>query len=372
MTEFEEISLSNDKYFELFIGKRVLKKDLWGKEENEIPLYSANIFKPFGYVKKSNISDFSNDFVLWGIDGNFEFNLIKKDNKFATTDHCGTIRIKDNNLIPEYIVYSLYLARKKHGLDRSLRSSLENMGKKIKLKIPIVSYDEKNHRYIFDKDYQLKIAKKFNLLNEMKDKISSMKIISDSKVTFNFEKIKSKKVTVEDIFDMPPTNSKITKKFCFKNKGHIPVYGCSKEGTSTLGYIKDNLLGVRYYENSISYNRNGSVGFFFYRRERYSTNEDHRVLSLKEGLKDCIDLEYMKYLLEIVIREMGYEFTNKLGKEKIRSIYISIPINKNGNFDLSKQKNMASKLKEISSIKKDLEMRLNDLTDYCSNIDLLN
>jgi len=372
MKEFKEISLADKKYFELFIGKRILKKEIWKKEkEHEIPLYSANIFVPFGFVKKSNIEDFNNDFVLWGIDGNFDFNLIKKGNKFATTDHCGTIRIKDENLVPEFIVYSLYLIKNKHGLDRSLRSSLENMKKKIRLKIPIVKYDSKQDKFIFDKVYQLEIAKKFNLLKDINEKISTLKQSLSSKVTYDFEKIKTRKVTVEELFDMPPTNSGITRKFCLIHKGNIPVYGCSKDGTSTLGFIKDNLKNVRYYSNCISYNRNGSVGYFFYRQEKFSTNEDHRVLKLKDKYEDKIDLEYMKYLLEIVIRELGYEFSNKLGKEKIRNIYIPIPIKDNTNFDLTKQKEMRDKLKDMKNIKSDLETRLSELNAYCLNVDLL-
>ena len=124
-------------------------------------------------------------------------------------------------------------------------------------------------------------------------------------------------------------------------------------------------------ENCISYNRNGSVGYFFYRKEKFSTNEDHRVLSLKEKYKKKIDLEYMKYLLEIVIREMGYEFSNKLGKERIRNIYITIPVKDDKEFDLIKQKEMANKLKEMESIKLDLETKINELSELCANIDLL-
>ncbi len=88
----KEISLKDKEYFELFIGKRVLKRQIF-RSKGKIPVYSANVFKPFGYLEKGNIEDFSHDYVLWGIDGNFEFNIIKKGIKFATTDHCGAIKV---------------------------------------------------------------------------------------------------------------------------------------------------------------------------------------------------------------------------------------------------------------------------------------
>ena len=87
-----DITLSDDRYFHLAIGNRILIKDLRGSK-GEIPVYSANVQKAYGYTDKSNITDFSHDYVLWGIDGKFLFNIKHKGEQFATTDHCGTIKI---------------------------------------------------------------------------------------------------------------------------------------------------------------------------------------------------------------------------------------------------------------------------------------
>lgn len=83
-----DISLSDAQYFRLSIGKRVLKKDIYyDKSGGKIPVYSSNVKVPFGKTKDSNITDFNRDSVLWGIDGNFEFNAIPRGEKFRTTDH---------------------------------------------------------------------------------------------------------------------------------------------------------------------------------------------------------------------------------------------------------------------------------------------
>ena len=82
--DFIEVSLSDEKFFDLFIGKRILKKDIRNNDKNLIPVYSANPLVPFGHVRESNITVFDSDFVIWGIDGKFEFNIMRKGEKFAT------------------------------------------------------------------------------------------------------------------------------------------------------------------------------------------------------------------------------------------------------------------------------------------------
>jgi type I restriction enzyme M protein len=162
---FQEISLSDNKYFDLFIGKRIVKRDLVKILDGTIPAYSANVFEPFGLIKNSNISNFKNNFVLWGIDGTFDFNVIEKNNPFATTDHCGCIRIKDDSILPYYLVSVLEQTSHLYGFDRGLRASLTNM-KKVKIKIPV---DKKGN---FDSTAQEEITKKYLAIQEIKKMIN--------------------------------------------------------------------------------------------------------------------------------------------------------------------------------------------------------
>ncbi|HAK12383.1 MAG TPA: hypothetical protein DCO78_10785, partial [Chitinophagaceae bacterium] len=123
--------------------------DLTLKKGN-IPLYSANAFEPFGYLNYSNISNFDYPAIIWSIDGNFDFNLIQKGRIFATTDHCGTIQILDNNVLPEYLLFALNMQKDEETFDRSFRASLTNMSK-FSVKIPITkkgSFDTKKQKEI--------------------------------------------------------------------------------------------------------------------------------------------------------------------------------------------------------------------------------
>jgi hypothetical protein len=161
------VTLNDSTLFNLFIGKRVLKKDL-PSLIGSIPLYSANAFKPFGYIEKSNIKDFTHPSILWSIDGNFEFNIVPAGTEFATTDHCGAIQILNPSILPEYLLYALQLQKTDENFDRSFRSSLSNM-RQFEIKIPV------NEDGTFDIKTQQEIASSFMGANEKKEFLLEIK-----------------------------------------------------------------------------------------------------------------------------------------------------------------------------------------------------
>jgi len=179
-----KIRLDDEKYFDLFIGKRVLRKELISST-GEIPVFSANVKEPWGKLSDSNIENFDNDFVLWGIDGNWEFNVIKSNTMFRTTDHCGAIRIKQNSISAEYLFYYLNWIKAKEGLDRGLRASITNM-KKLEVEFPVKVDDDDNPKTIvltnedgssleiFDLDFeiQIEISNFYQTFEEVKERIT--------------------------------------------------------------------------------------------------------------------------------------------------------------------------------------------------------
>lgn len=66
---------------------------------------------------------------------------------------------------------------------------------------------------------------------------------------------------ISDIFELPSIKG-ITQAFIEDNKGNIPVYG-SKSEHFPMGCIADNLVDVKYFENCLGWNRNGSTGYVF-------------------------------------------------------------------------------------------------------------
>ena len=162
-TDKKQVSLSDKDLFTLSLGKRLLKKDFI-TAKGDIPVYSANVFEPFVYTDKSNITDFSKAYVLWGIDGEFSFNVMEQGTVFASTDHCGTIKILDDQIDPYYLAYIMEETRHKYGFDRGLRASLTNM-KAFKIDIPIKPDGS------FDLDAQKSLAESLLCLRQTRNTI---------------------------------------------------------------------------------------------------------------------------------------------------------------------------------------------------------
>ncbi len=167
-----EVSLGDKSLFHMFNGNRVIKKDT-NTDVTLVPVYSANVFEPMGYIdaddEANNIEDFSHPSILWGIDGNFEFNLIPAHHPFATTDHCGTLMILNSSILPEYVLYAMTRRRIEESFDRGFRASLTNM-RKFSIKIPITNGDVK-----FDAAAQKAIAVRFAGTQERRSKLEEVK-----------------------------------------------------------------------------------------------------------------------------------------------------------------------------------------------------
>ena len=158
VTSFKTVSLGDKELFRLSIGKRVLKKDLFGREDGPIPLYSANVTEPFGHVETGNLSDFSHPSILWGIDGDFHLAVKEPDIPFATTDHCGRIEILNDELDASFCRAAIALARA-HGFDRTLRPSIKRI-EELEIEVPI---DAEEH---FDTEAQAALASVYDLVVE--------------------------------------------------------------------------------------------------------------------------------------------------------------------------------------------------------------
>jgi restriction endonuclease S subunit len=148
----EIVSLGNEDLFALSIGKRVVKSEF---HDTGVPAYSANARQPFGHIEKSNLNDFSKPSLLWGIDGNFDWNIINSGVEFATTDHCGRLQIGNGNIDPHYVFQFLRATRGRYGFDRVYRASLTNVKHNVTVTIPI---DPDSGEYSLDRQYEIALV----------------------------------------------------------------------------------------------------------------------------------------------------------------------------------------------------------------------
>lgn len=96
-------------------------------EKFNIPVYSANVFEPFGMIDKLLIQDFSMPSILWGIDGDWMVNVIEANQPFYPTDHCGVLRIKSDDILPKYMAWLLEKEGKRVGFSRTYRASIDRI-----------------------------------------------------------------------------------------------------------------------------------------------------------------------------------------------------------------------------------------------------
>ena len=157
-SQYKLIGLNNKKYFSLFIGKRV--KISQTKNKGNIPVYSANVIQPFGFIDELLIEDFEKDSILWGIDGDWIVKYMPSNIKFYPTDHCGVLRVNTNEINTYYLALVFFVIGYEYKFSRNNRASIDKI-KDIKIPVPplyiqeqiasIKNLDNLNNKVMFNK-----------------------------------------------------------------------------------------------------------------------------------------------------------------------------------------------------------------------------
>ena len=120
--------LSDSDNFYTAIGKRVLSNEIQDTYSSDlIPVYSANVLKPFGYINQEFFEDYDLASVLWGIDGDWMVNYLPANQPFFPTDHCGVIRVHTDQVNPKYLAKLLDKAGEEERFSRHHRASTERV-----------------------------------------------------------------------------------------------------------------------------------------------------------------------------------------------------------------------------------------------------
>ena len=163
------LNLSDSEKFSVTIGKRVLDKELISN--GKIPVYSANVIEPFGYINKLLMTDFSVPSVLWGIDGDWMTSYMPEGVQFYPTDHCGVLRCKTQEVNPRYMAHILETEGEKMGFSRSYRASIDRI-QGINFFVPDIAIQNEAMRKIADLEESIKEAEeKLGILNAQRAEI---------------------------------------------------------------------------------------------------------------------------------------------------------------------------------------------------------
>lgn len=151
------------------IGKRVLDKDL--VSGGTIPVYSANVTEPFGFIDELLITDFSVPSVLWGIDGDWMTSYMPEKTAFYPTDHCGVLRCKTSEVNPRYMAHILEVEGRNMGFSRSYRASIDRV-QSITFSVPDIELQNKNMEKVSELEQLIKMAE--NEMNNLRAQYSEI------------------------------------------------------------------------------------------------------------------------------------------------------------------------------------------------------
>lgn len=307
--------LSNADVFEIMIGDRVLSTDI--VEDGDIPVYSANVHEEFGRINKKNIIDFSRPSVVWGIDGDWMVDYIPENKPFYPTDHCGVIRIKNDNILPKYLVYALQVEGEYERFSRANRASTQRIASLI-IQVPelekqkkIVAEMEAIDKQVKDEDNKLKkydedIKSKFVEMFDME------KYISDGETSdYNLVPISE---LCQDGRGRVISNDYIT-----RNSGVYPVYSSQTSNDGIMGYIDTFDFDGEY----ITWTTDGAkAGTVFYRNGKFNCTN---VCGTLKVVSEKVNVKYLTYILG----KIAHLYVNHVGNDKLMNVEmrkINIPI----------------------------------------------
>lgn len=158
---------------------------------------------------------------------------------------------------------------------------------------------------------------------------------------------------------------RIRKQDIQKAKGDIPVYSSSKYKDEALGFVSDKIKEIvpkakKFSEACITINADATDYSAFFRNETFYAND---VLNVIKILKEKIYAPFIAFEINNILPLLDLHKDNKLYKRKLRELTLKIPIKKNGDFDLEKQKEIAGKYRKIEQIKNKLKEDFEKIKD---------
>lgn len=348
-------------------GNSLYTKEYGDRQKGDYPVYSASNTTPLTTI---NTYDYDGEYLTWSTNGFGGF-LRVIDGKFSVNGDRGLLIPKKGvDIDIWYLKYALQpLLRESakgrrgdRGKNEFTKVPLATI-KKVTIDIPVDSEGK------FDIVAQRSLIKKYRIIESLQSYVKTQ--ISELNDTAINVPVLSESITltIGNIFDLEKkTNtSHFTKQFVDSNKGNIPVYSASKEDQAvTYGFVRDNIPGIQYFEDILTWNIDGSVGKAFFRKGRFSLSEKVIPLILQKKWEGLIDYDFIKYSLEEKAVENGFGFSNKAGKTRIKDIEINLPKKQVSGIDMpdiDEQKRLAEKYEQAYVLKKDFVDKLQDMQE---------
>lgn len=163
---------------------------------------------------------------------------------------------------------------------------------------------------------------------------------------------------------------RVTKSECKDNPGDVPVVASGRHEASYLGAISEEYLvgkGLNLFrnkENILSVGATGAVGTVHHRKEKvWFLHDDALAIEIKDSR---ILPGYLRHELQQVIDRARFDYTAKLYEKRLKGLTVSIPVSKDGDFDVGLQQTIAEAYQE----KEEIEHLLRHLSSRLQSVSL--
>lgn len=362
MADMKFVKVELNEIFDVSRGYPKYTQNYANKNKGKYPVYSSKTEED-GLFAKINTYDYDGEYLTWSTDG-YAGVLFYRNGKFSCTDHCGILKLKDinNNVYLPYVSKVLNL--------QSIAIGNGNMRVKtnmVKKANPMIAFPIKENGS-YDYEEQIKIANNYLQLEEKRivllqqsDKLKSTLISADFASEY-----KHTEVYITELFSPENGDGSYTKKYCIDNLGNYPVYS----GNTKSEFAKINKYD--YDGTYLTWAKDGLAGYIMVLTGKFTITNHRGILIPTEKCKN-VDMEYIKCVLEPIFRKnlkgrVGHDGENEyttLNGTMIKQIKdkISIPINKDGTYDLNAQKEIAKKYKKINSVITSISNQIEELVN---------
>lgn len=350
-----DINLKKYQLCQLFKNQRgnsTYTKSYCNAHVGDYEVYTGTTIGTFG---KIDTFDYETPNLTYTTDGVNAGELELLEGKYNIGGHRGLlIPICDNIYLKyfEFILKPLFKAIIKDGNVPSVTWAII---KHLEVPVPVTENG------CLDLESQRKIAEKFSVIKEKSQKLSDYKIqLQDTYVNIKIESYIYKDKPLSELFEYRRGRS-CTISFCNKHKGDYPVW--SANNNNPVAYV--NFFD--YDGEYISFCRNGIAGKITILSGKYTINE-HRFLLIPKNSN--IDIEYIRYVLEPILRQnkkgrSGHDGQNEFTQISFRildTVMIPMPILENGEYDVEAQKTIAQKYGILERVKKGICDKIEELT----------
>ena len=193
---------------------------------------------------------------------------------------------------------------------------------------------EEESKIIGVNDFRVLLADTINTLSELDEPLAEVEKKNDEDLQFL-------EIPITQVFDIVRGDGKYTRSYVHEHTGEYPLYS-----GNTFGPFAQ-IDSYDYNVPALTWAIDGLAGYMMIHRSPFSATNHRGILLLKDT---NIDLEYAKYTLEPIFRELkkgrqgdnGENEYTSLPPFMIQSVKFAVPVDHNGEPWLEKQKEIAA------------------------------